>query len=63
MQRSNTQCSNTQQSIAAVVVVMGYAAMQCDEQLMCVLDNRRCVSGMRGNVVTPAFAGNSHSMF
>ena len=42
-----------QQSIAAAVVVMGYAAVQCDEQLTYVIDHRRRVSSMRGSVVTP----------
>ena len=56
------QCSNMQQSIAAVAVVMGYAAMQCDEQLTYVIDRRRRVSCMHGSVASPAFAGISRSM-
>ena len=56
------QRSNTQQSIVAAVVVMGYAAVQCDEQLTYVIDHRRRVSCMRVSVVSPAFAGLSRSM-
>ena len=57
------QRSDMQQSIAAAAaVVMGYAAMQCDEQLTYVIDHRRRVSCMRVSVVSPAFAGLSRSM-
>ena len=56
------QRSDMQQSIAAAAVVMGYAAMQCDEQLTYVIDHRRRVSCMHGSVVSPAFAGLSRSM-
>ena len=56
------QRSNMQQSIASAAVVMHYAAMQCDEQLMYVIDHRRRVSCMRGSVVSPTFAGISRSM-
>ena len=56
------QHRDMQQSIAAAAVVMGYAAMQCDEQLTYVIDHRRRVSCMRGSVVSPAFAGLSRSM-
>ena len=56
------QRSNMQQNIAVAAVVMGYAAMQCNEQLAYVIDHRRCVSCMHGSVVSPAFAGLSRSM-